>query len=175
MDGLMDWITATVGSPWFKFLTFTISFVSLALSIWVFRRTMNVLRVQRANILSSQIQHVNQQWQDLCKIIITDEKTQDLATKAIGFSSNEETRKLYFYFMLLNPIYFEYQAHKLGIMDEYFYRLDMLSVARHFKGDRSELMRMITIGEYPDEFVALCRKYLTEHFPKGPTEGVEAV
>jgi hypothetical protein len=170
MGGVVDGIAAAVSSPWFRFLTFSISFVSLAMSIWVFRRTMNVLRVQKANILSGQIQHVNQQWQDLYKIILTDEKTQKLATKAIGFSSIDETRKLYFYFMLLNPINFEYQASKLGIMDENFFRQDMLSIARNFRGDRAELLRMIKIGEYSDGFVELCRKYLTEHFPQSLEE-----
>ena len=163
MDGILEWITTAIMSPWFKVFTFTMSFISLIISIWVFRRTMKVLSAQRANILSSQLQHVNQQWQELFKLIFKDDMAQALATQLLGFYSLEETRTIYFYFMFLNPIYFEYQAYRLGIMDEKKFKLDLLYIARNFKGDRNELIKSMRLGEYPGDFIKICQKYFTEH------------
>lgn len=162
----MDWIVTVVATPWFKILTFLVSFISLSISIWVFRKTMNVLSAQRASILSNQLQHANTQWNDFCKLILTNDNAQAIATDAFGFSSLNETRTNYFHHVMISPIFFGYQASKLGIMDESMFRLDLLSVTRNFRGDRAALLKSLRIGEYPEEFVQIFQKYLAEHSPE---------
>ena len=127
---------------------------------------MNVLSAQRASILSNQLQHTNTQWNDFCKLILTNNNAQAIATEAFGFSSLDETRKNYFNRVMLNPIFFEYQASKLGLMDESMFRLDLLSITRNFRRDRTTLLKSLRIGEYPDDFVKVFQKYLAEHSPE---------
>ncbi len=111
MNEITDWVAATINLPWFKFLTFALSLISLFVSIWVFRKTKSVLDAQERSIRSSQIQFLNEQWQDINTFVLTNEKYQLLLVKLLGLNSVEEVQTRYFYYMFLSPLHFGYEAH----------------------------------------------------------------
>ncbi len=166
MNEITDWVAATINLPWFKFLTFALSLISLFVSIWVFRKTKSVLDAQERSIRSSQIQYLNEQWQDINTFVLKNEKYQTLLVKLLGLNSVEGVQKRYFYYMFLSPLHFGYEAHRFGLMDKKLFELDLLSVVRNFKGDREELLHIVRIGEYPDEFVSVFEKYLSVVSPR---------
>jgi hypothetical protein len=166
MNEITDWVVTTINLPWFKFITFTLSLVSLFVSIWVFRKTKSVLDAQERSIRSSQIQYLNKQWQDINHFVLTHETYQLSLAKLLGLESIDEVQKRYFYYMFLNPLHFGYEACRFGLMDKRLFELDLLSVVRNFKGDREELMQIVRIGEYPDGFVAAFEKCLVIETPK---------
>jgi hypothetical protein len=162
LNDLSDWLLATVNLPGFKLATLLLSLISVAISVWAFRRTKAVLDAHEKSILSDQIRFGNSEWQKVGRFVLGDETYLKLAAETFGFASVDDARRTYFYFLYLNPAFCSYQAFKLGIMDRNLFGGGLRSVLHNFRGDAAELLATIKLLGYPDDFAALCKQLLAE-------------
>jgi hypothetical protein len=162
LNEFVDWILAAINLPGFKVATFLVSLVSVAISVWAFRRTKAVLDAHEKSILSDQIRFSNSEWQKVGRFVLSDEKYLALAAETFGFRSVDDARRTYFYFLYLNPAFCSYQAFKLGLMDRDVFGGGLKSVMHNFRGDSVELLGTIKLLGYPDDFVILCKNLLSE-------------
>jgi hypothetical protein len=162
MNEAVDWLLATVNLPGFKLAAFLLSSVSVAISIWAFRRTKAVLDAHEKSILSDQIRFSNSEWQKVGRFVLSDEKYLKMAAETFGFPSIDEARRTYFYFLYLNPAFCSFQAFRLGLMDRDVFGSGLRSVMHNFRGDAAELLDAVKLLGYSDDFVTLCKTLLSE-------------
>ena len=161
MNEAMDWIVQTVNLPGFRVISFLLSIISVIVTVWVFSRTRAVLNAQERSILSNQIQYVSQQYFSLNELMLRNDKYLALAVETFGYSSAEEAQKVYFLYMWLNPLYFQYEAVKLGLMEPSFFQSDIVSFVKTFQGDWQEVIRALKRGEYPEEFISTLNRHIS--------------
>jgi hypothetical protein len=95
-------LTWFLDSPVLRLLTPISAFVSLGLSIYLFRKTARVLRLQQRHYFVDQFRDINQQWQRFMAFALSSKENTAIASEMLDLGGGDDARMLIMMYYILN-------------------------------------------------------------------------
>jgi len=147
-----------LGHPTVRTLTTIIAIVSAAVGLWAAVRAQRVMHTHRQQILVTQEQALNEQWQRLNVAMLTNESLLQTVSNVVGADDSEHYRRTTFLQLLANLLYQAQASRVRGTLSEKVYQAHFNSVAYYFRNRADLFFPIVPEREYPAAFIEDCRR-----------------
>lgn len=155
-----DSIIGIFNIPEVKALSFFISVASLLISLWLFRRTLQLVASQRKHLVVDQSRFIDDMWQKSNALILSDDRFIEKIREMFGYRSTDEVIDTYMIFLTMNPLYVSYKSMKEGAMTPHIFEVTRDNVLSNYSGNHKTLIAMMRQRGYAQDFVDTCEEYL---------------
>lgn len=155
----IDAVIAFLNVPWVRALSVLFAGISLAVSIWLFRKTSRLIETQSRHLILDQTRFVDEMQQYGNAILLNNEDNRRVIKEMFGYESDDDVFRAYTLFVILNPLYVAWRsANEDRVAKEAFeaIRSNLLS---NFTGDREWLLSTLTKRGYSPQFVDTCSEW----------------
>lgn len=162
LESIYNEILHIVGTPEVRFITILISITSFAISLLAYRRTSAVMIAHERNMIAEQSRFLDNQWQNLNLLFITDKDAGKWAGEHYRHVYHGDARPIAMRWWLLNLLYSAYNSYKNKVIEPVVFDAHLASVASYFHPQVETMFLQLRSGFYSDEFAEVCEKRLAE-------------
>jgi len=169
-QALWDSIIEILGDPSVRALTTIIAIASAAAGFWAAIRAQKVMHALRQEILVTQEQLLNDQWQRVNVAMLTNENLMQTVSNVVGADDIQHYRRATFLQVLANLLYQAWASRVRGTLSEEVYQAHFNSVVYYFRNRADLFFPIVPEREYPGNFIRDCRRRLNKLKPLTRTE-----
>ena len=158
------------GDPTVRALTTIIAIASAAAGFWAAIRAQKVMHTLRQEILVTQEQLLNDQWQRVNVAMLTNENLMQTVSNVVGADDIQHYRRATFLQVLANLLYQAWASRVRGTLSEEVYQAHFNSVVYYFRNRADLFFPIVPEREYPGNFIRDCRRRLNKLKPLTRTE-----
>jgi len=158
------------GDPSVRALTTIVAIASAAAGFWAAIRAQKVMHALRQEILVTQEQLLNDQWQRVNVAMLTNENLMQTVSNVVGADDIQHYRRATFLQVLANLLYQAWASRVRGTLSEEVYQAHFNSVVYYFRNRADLFFPIVPEREYPGNFIRDCRRRLNKLKPLTRTE-----
>jgi spore maturation protein SpmB len=144
--------------PTVRALTTIIAVASAAAGLWAAIKAQRVLHTHRQEILVTQEQSLNDQWQRLNAAMLSNEDLLQTVSNLVGADDIEHYRRASFLQMIANLLYQAHASRGRGTLSEKVYVAHFNSAAYYFRNRPDLFFPIVAEREYPPAFIEDCKR-----------------
>jgi hypothetical protein len=158
--GLWNSIIEFFGDPAVRALTTIVAIASAAAGFWAAIRAQKVMHTLRQEILVTQEQLLNDQWQRVNVAMLTNENLMQTVSNVVGADDIQQYRRATFLQVLANLLYQAWASRVRGTLSEEVYQAHFNSVVYYFRNRADLFSPIVPEREYPADFIRDCKRRL---------------
>ena len=162
---LWNSIIVFLGDPTVRALTTTIAIASAVAGFWAAVRAQRVMHTHRQQILVTQEQSLNDQWQKIRGAMLSNERLLQTVGNVVGADDIEHYRRTTFLQLLANLLYQAAVSRARGTLSEEVYDAHFISAAYYFRNRADLFFPIVPEREYPAAFIKDCKRRFAKLTP----------
>jgi len=147
-----------LGHPGVRVFTTIVGIASAAAGLWAAIKAQKVLHAHRQQILVTQQQSLNDQWQKIDAAMLSNESVSEIVSHVVGADNIQNFRQYIFHQLLVNLLFQAAVSRVHGTLSEEVYSAHFASVAYFFR-NRADLFFLVAVERYyTAAFIEDCRR-----------------
>jgi hypothetical protein len=154
-------VVELLNDPLVRAATVLLSFVSLGISMWAFRRTSQALLVHERNIKAEHARYLDEQWQAIDRLTVSDPACALLVAEMFGLEDSNAAKKEAVHLMFLNTLAASFSGLKNNVVSGEVCASHFCSFFSNYAGSY-DYLQVVIEDNYKgyDDFKDECLKYM---------------